>query len=1074
MTLRLSLIFFSLCLVAQQYKLETVVQKGHSAAVKCVAISPDYKYVATGSRDRSVKIWDLESKRELRSLNGADLSLNSLQFSPDGKWLAAGSFDQYARVWEVISGKLIFTSPKHDRYITDVAFTSDGSQLIAAGYSDSLEVYDISSGRVVKKIMVNADQSVGMGTQLEVSPDGKYLAVGEDNKVARIFRIADWSLIHTFKPEKGWCGGCGTQLAFSRDSKLFAKFSHYQFPEVYHIESGALVARFPLTENQIGGIVFSPDASKLYVVADTMLSTLDMTTKTRIDSVRIGKHGLINEVALDKDGKNVFLACDHTTTLIWNLEEKKIAGALEGILQQVDKGGLDYDPDSYWQSHIAQYTRLKNTISLSPDNKHFASGKIGRKAVWWNLDKGNPEKIFDGHSKAVICMEHSLDGKFLATGDASGEAKIWDLNSGTVRRTITGHKHPILCMSVSPNAEYLALGSWDGYLSMWNMSTGAKEAMIDLDNASAYSLSFSPDGLYLAVGRLNKTLELYEPDSKKLVRGFVGHSDIVSCIAFGPEKYKMLSASWDGSARIWDITTGIMLQKFKTNTILHAAIFTPDGKKIITAGDDRVIRIWDVQSGKVSKTLEGHQAQITSLQITTDGKSLLSYSLDGVIKCWNLDKGAEFYEHIHISERDWMAKTKDGYFNATNGARNAIHFVKGMEVFKPEQFFNEFYRPDLLSDVFKTRGANLPSSNMSLENRLQQSPPPIVRVAILPFTNGREAAVHVKMTDMGGGVIGLRLMHNGKNIEVKQNNLVLPQSKNESKIYIDTIELVGGMNTFEAVGINKANIESQFISAQYMAQYAPNASICHVFSIGINKYKNSNMVLSYARNDAESFVKVFKEKGGALYKDIVVHELYDENATKKNILDTLDKLAKKVASHDVFVFYYAGHGSMNDGKFYFIPQECTRLYESGALSSSAIEATEIQLRLQKIKALKQIIIMDACQSGGSVELLAMRGGMEEKAMAQLSRSAGIHVMASAGSEQNAKEIATLKHGLFTYVLLKALEGSADGAPDDGKITLFELKSYLDDQVPELNKEHSQKIQYPYTFSRGHDFPLVLE
>ena len=118
--------------------------------------------------------------------------------------------------------------------------------------------------------------------------------------------------------------------------------------------------------------------------------------------------------------------------------------------------------------------------------------------------------------------------------------------------------------------------------------------------------------------------------------------------------------------------------------------------------------------------------------------------------------------------------------------------------------------------------------------------------------------------------------------------------------------------------------------------------------------------------------------------------------------------------------------------------------------------------------------MDACQSGGSVELLAMRGSQEEKAIAQLSRSAGIHVMASAGSEQNAKEITQLGHGLFTYVLLKAMSGAADGAPKDGKITIYELKSYLDDQVPELNRQYSGKIQYPYTFSRGHDFPIVFE
>jgi len=55
-----------------------------------------------------------------------------------------------------------------------------------------------------------------------------------------------------------------------------------------------------------------------------------------------------------------------------------------------------------------------------------------------------------------------------------------------------------------------------------------------------------------------------------------------------------------------------------------------------------------------------------------------------------------------------------------------------------------------------------------------------------------------------------------------------------------------------------------------------------------------------------------------------------------------------------------------------------------------------------------------------------------------------------------------------------LKGEADGAPKDGKVTIYELKSYLDDQVPELSNKFKGQTQYPYTFSRGHDFPLVIE
>ena len=130
--------------------------------------------------------------------------------------------------------------------------------------------------------------------------------------------------------------------------------------------------------------------------------------------------------------------------------------------------------------------------------------------------------------------------------------------------------------------------------------------------------------------------------------------------------------------------------------------------------------------------------------------------------------------------------------------------------------------------------------------------------------------------------------------------------------------------------------------------------------------------------------------------------------------------------------------------------------------------------LREIKALKQVLVIDACHSGGATELLATRGGGEEKALAQLSRSAGVHVLASAGSEQYAGEFASLGHGIFTYLLLEGLSGKADGAPKDGKVTVYEIKSYLDDQVPEMTRKIKGHSQYPNTFSRGSDFPISTE
>jgi uncharacterized caspase-like protein len=233
------------------------------------------------------------------------------------------------------------------------------------------------------------------------------------------------------------------------------------------------------------------------------------------------------------------------------------------------------------------------------------------------------------------------------------------------------------------------------------------------------------------------------------------------------------------------------------------------------------------------------------------------------------------------------------------------------------------------------------------------------------------------------------------------------------------------------------------------------------------------MTLTYARPDAQAFADAINSKAVKLFNKIHIYTLLDRDATKSKILATLDEMSRQMKKEDVFVWFYAGHGSMVDNGFYFITSEVTGLYQQDKLRN-ALYVKELQDKFKLLPALKQVVFIDACQSGSSVEALAMRGGAEEKALAQLSRSSGIHVMASSESQQQSAEIKSLNHGVFTYVLLEALNGKADGAPLDSKVTVYEIKSYIDDQVPEISYRLIRHKQFPSTFSIGHDFPLVME
>jgi WD40 repeat protein len=1074
MRLLLIIIFFPLHSFSQA--LETIIQKGHELAVVTVAVSADSNYIATGSKDKSAKLWEISSGREVRSFLGHEATVTSIEFTGDGKYLISGSNDKTIRIWEVQSGKEVYILTTPD-FVTDIAIDPKMKFFVVAGYGnsgygDSATVYDYTSRKVITRILTSADKGMGSGVDIAISPNGNWIGFGEDNRVVNLYQTSDWKKVKTFEFEEGSCGGCGTRLVFSPDSKSLYLASNNGPFRKYELGSFKLVRTYEQKTEDLTGLSISHDGKKIARSMEKGITIWEEATGDSLTTLKAEEKAEFHEITFTLDNKNIVIASDNNTAMFWNIAENKFERSLTGFLNQRDRGGLDYDPNFYWQSSIAKYVRFKNTLLISNDGKTLIKGRFGTKVKQWDIATGKSVMEYVGHKKAVLCYDLSKDGKRLLTGGGDGKIMLWDLETGDSLRSIQTYREPIFDLQFNSDETQVASSSWDGSLKIHNLENGKLLTYIEFDKGSAYSIIFHPNDLYFFTARLDNSLQLWEIDTKKEVRNFIGHTDIISSIRLSNDQKTLLSCSWDASVRLWDVGTGLMTKKFKGHRgAVHTAIFSPDGKYVYSAGADRVIRLWDINTSASVRTFAGHNAEITSLLFSPDNKMLISHSVDGVTKFWDINTGMEFFEHIHLGEKDWMVKNPEGYFTGTDDARKYIHFVSGLKTYSVDQFFNEFYRPDLLPKIFQNRGGN--DESKSIQGKLKNSPPPSVKIAIIPTSPGH-AEVYVRLIDNGNGAENLKLFHNGKNIALNQDAPKFPASRGQATTYQHTIQLIGGMNTFSATASNKDKIESDPQTVQLFSDHATKSSTCYILAVGINQYKNGKLSLNYARPDAESFSKVMDTKSTRLFKNIELITLFDQDATKQKILSRLDELANRVSQEDVFIFYYAGHGSMVENKFYFIPTESLRLYDAGALTREAIEAGIIQDKFKQIKALKQLIIMDACQSGGSVELLAARGASEEKAIAQLSRSAGIHVMASAGSEQFATEFKALGHGLFTYVLIKALQGEADGAPKDGKVTIYELKSYIDDQVPELTRKLKGNPQYPYTFSRGQDFPIVIE
>ncbi len=289
------------------------------------------------------------------------------------------------------------------------------------------------------------------------------------------------------------------------------------------------------------------------------------------------------------------------------------------------------------------------------------------------------------------------------------------------------------------------------------------------------------------------------------------------------------------------------------------------------------------------------------------------------------------------------------------------------------------------------------------------------------------------------------------------------------------------MNEFRATAFNTDRTESNPYVMTVELKAAQASANLHILAIGLDEYQNPRYKLNYGKADAAAFVDAVEHRSKGIFKTIKKQIITDRQAVLSAIESAFSSIMAEAQPQDAFVFYFAGHGVMSEGdesnasEFFLVPHDVTQLYGNDRmLMEKAVSAKLLKTWCAKIKAQKQLVVLDACQSGGAVETFAMRGASEEKAILQLARSAGVVVMASTGTDQFATEFAQLGHGAFTYTLLKGLEGEADGSPKDGKITVKELEAYLSDRLPEVTKQYRGTSQYPQSYARGQDFPIGVK
>ncbi|MCU0543945.1 MAG: AAA-like domain-containing protein [Oscillatoriaceae cyanobacterium Prado104] len=573
--------------------------EGHKDTVSCVSFSPDGKIIASGSLDKTIKLWSQHGQL-LKTIDvGADVY--GMSFSRDGRLLASANKDNTIKIWN-LDGQLLRTLSGHNNSVYNVSFSPNG-RLLASGSSDNtVKVWSIETGALVNILKGHTDTVYS----ITFNPDGKTLASGSGDKTVKIWSIAGKEL-KTLNAHSDVI----TSVSFSPDGKTLASASLDKKIKLWNSD-GSLNITLKGHRSPVYGVRFSPDGKTLASASGD--ATVKLWSREGSELMTFNGHttGLLG-LSFSPDGKTIASASADKTIKLWSTQHTLLA-------------------------NIKGHSDRIHSVTFSPDGKTIASASIDKMVKLWSSN-GRLLQTLNQHLDQVYSVSFSSDGKIFASAGEDKTIKLWNLDGREIK-TLKGHSDAIQSVSFSPDGNTIVSASDDKTIKLWSKD-GKELKTLKGHNGIIFSAIFSPDGKIIASAGDDKTIKLWNLNGRagteaRPLQTLTGHSGTVLSVNFSPDGKTLASGSDDKTIKLWNLN-GREIKTLKGHTgRVFSVVFSPDGKMIASGSNDTTIKLWSLD-GKELKTLKGHSRGVSSVNFSPDSKTIASASFDGTINIWSLD-----------------------------------------------------------------------------------------------------------------------------------------------------------------------------------------------------------------------------------------------------------------------------------------------------------------------------------------------------------------------------------------------------------------------------------------------------